>query len=112
MSLTASSHTKLTLALYLFLDKACYFQLANRGVTHGGVQPEWCGSALGMRIVSLPTPDGACPKAANALRSRLLAATLRLTTKNQARVWTAEIVFHGSPVRTPNPKEQGGLCVL
>ncbi|CAG9108193.1 unnamed protein product [Plutella xylostella] len=85
----------------------CTPYTAARGVTHGGVQPEWSGSALGMRIVSLPTPPGACAVAADALRARLLAATLRLTTKNQARVWTAEIVFHGSPVRTPNPKEQG-----
>ncbi|XP_028175096.1 mediator of RNA polymerase II transcription subunit 14 [Ostrinia furnacalis] len=82
-------------------------ELAARGVTHGGVQPEWCGSALGMRIVALPRPEGAPAGAAAALRERLLAATVRLTTKNQARVWTAEIVFHGSPVRTPNPKEQG-----
>ncbi|KAJ2946324.1 hypothetical protein O0L34_g12361 [Tuta absoluta] len=82
-------------------------ELAARGVTHGGVQPEWSGSALGMRIVALPRPEGASVAAANALRNRLLAATIRLTTKNQARVWTAEIVFHGSPVRTPNPKEQG-----
>ncbi|XP_038209291.1 mediator of RNA polymerase II transcription subunit 14 [Zerene cesonia] len=82
-------------------------ELSNRGVTHGGVQPEWGGSALGMRIVSLPLAEGAPPHAAAALRARLLAATVRLTTKNQARVWTAEIVFHGSPVRTPNPKEQG-----
>ncbi|KAG6452583.1 hypothetical protein O3G_MSEX007707 [Manduca sexta] len=82
-------------------------ELASRGVTHGGVQPEWSGSALAMRIVSLPVPEGAGAAAAAALRHRLLAATIRLTTKNQARVWTAEIVFHGSPVRTPNPKEQG-----
>ncbi|CAG4923566.1 unnamed protein product [Colias eurytheme] len=82
-------------------------ELSNRGVTHGGVQPEWSGSALGMRIVSLPLAEGAPPHAAAALRARLLAATVRLTTKNQARVWTAEFVFHGSPVRTPNPKEQG-----
>lgn len=76
-------------------------------MTHGGVMPEWSGSALGMRIVSLPRPEGASERAAEALRMRLLAATIRLTTKNHARVWTAEIVFHGSPVRTPNPKEQG-----
>lgn len=76
-------------------------------MTHGGVQPEWSGSALAMRIVALPKPEGASVAAANAIRARLLAATIRLTTKNQARVWTAEIVFHGSPVRTPNPKEQG-----
>nr|XP_032529352.1 mediator of RNA polymerase II transcription subunit 14 isoform X1 [Danaus plexippus plexippus] len=82
-------------------------ELAARGVTHGGVQAEWSGSALGMRIVSLPRPEGASSEAAAALRTRLLAATVRLTTKNQARVWTAEIVFHGSPVPTPNPKEQG-----
>lgn len=82
-------------------------ELVNKGVIHGGVLPEWCGSALGMRIVSLPVPLGACPKAAAALRNRLLAATLRLTTRNQARVWTAEFVFHGSLLRTPNPKEQG-----
>ncbi|XP_050673487.1 mediator of RNA polymerase II transcription subunit 14 [Leptidea sinapis] len=82
-------------------------ELSNRGVTHGGVGPEWGGSALGMRIVALPRPEGAPEHAALALRSRLLAATIRLTTKNQARVWTAEIVFHGSPIRTPNPKEQG-----
>ncbi|KAI8429987.1 hypothetical protein MSG28_000441 [Choristoneura fumiferana] len=82
-------------------------ELAARGVTHGGVQPEWSGSALGMRVVALPLPEGACPRATAALRARLLAATLRLTTKNQARVWTAEIVFHGSPVRTPTQKEQG-----
>ncbi|CAK1548460.1 unnamed protein product [Leptosia nina] len=82
-------------------------ELSNRGVTHGGVQPEWSGSALGMRIVSLPKPEGAPVHAVAALRSRLLAATIRLTTKNHARVWTAEIVFHGSPIRTPNPKEQG-----
>lgn len=86
-----------------------YWQLASRGVTHGGVQPEWSGSALAMRVVSLPRPAGAEPAAAAALRSRLLAATVRLTTKNQTRVWTAEFVFHGSPVRTPNPKEQGML---
>lgn len=84
-------------------------QLASRGVTHGGVQPEWCGSALAMRIVSLPLPAGACERAAGALRTRLLATTLRLTTRNQARVWTAELVFHGSPVRTANPKEQGNI---
>lgn len=82
-------------------------ELAARGVTHGGVQPEWCGSALGMRVVALPRPRGAREAPVAALRRRLLAATVRLTTKNQARVWTAEIVFHGSPVRTPNPKEQG-----
>ncbi|XP_072935893.1 mediator of RNA polymerase II transcription subunit 14 [Epargyreus clarus] len=82
-------------------------ELASRGVTHGGVQPEWSGSALSMRIVAMPRPDGAPEHAAHAIRSRLLAATIRLTTKNQARVWTAEFVFHGSPVRTPNPKEQG-----
>ncbi|CAH2068775.1 unnamed protein product, partial [Iphiclides podalirius] len=82
-------------------------ELAARGVTHGGVQPEWSGSALAMRVVALPRPEGASVAAAAALRARLLAATVRLTTKNQARVWTAEIVFHGSPVRTPNPKEQG-----
>ncbi|CAB3237391.1 unnamed protein product [Arctia plantaginis] len=82
-------------------------ELAARGVSHGGVQPEWSGSALGMRVVALPRPDAACARAAAALRARLLAATIRLTTKNQARVWTAEIVFHGSPVRTPNPREQG-----
>ncbi|XP_050349696.1 mediator of RNA polymerase II transcription subunit 14 [Nymphalis io] len=82
-------------------------ELAARGVTHGGVQAEWSGSALGMRIVALPRPEGAGEGAAAALRARLLAATVRLTTKNQARVWTAEIVFHGSPVPTPNPKEQG-----
>ncbi|XP_059049158.1 mediator of RNA polymerase II transcription subunit 14 [Achroia grisella] len=82
-------------------------ELAARGVTHGGVQPEWSGAALGMRAVALPRPAGAAPAAHAALRARLLAATVRLTTKNQARVWTAEIVFHGSPVRTPNPKEQG-----
>ncbi|XP_045542671.1 mediator of RNA polymerase II transcription subunit 14 [Papilio machaon] len=82
-------------------------ELAARGVTHGGVMPEWSGSALGMRIVALPRPEGASERAAEALRMRLLAATIRLTTKNQARVWTAEIVFHGSPIRTPNPKEQG-----
>ncbi|KAF9799341.1 hypothetical protein SFRURICE_000849 [Spodoptera frugiperda] len=82
-------------------------ELASRGVTHGGVQPEWSGSALGMRVVWLPRPEGACARAAAALRARLLAATIRLTTKNQARVWTAEFVFHGSPVRTPNPREQG-----
>ncbi|CAH2229902.1 jg24513 [Pararge aegeria aegeria] len=82
-------------------------ELAARGVTHGGVQAEWSGSALGMRIVALPRPEGASEAAAAALRARLLAATVRLTTKNQARVWTAEIVFHGSPVSTPNPKEQG-----
>lgn len=82
-------------------------QLAARGVSHGGVQPEWSGSALGMRVVALPRPESASPRAAAALRARLLAATIRLTTKNQARVWTAEIVFHGSPVRTPNPREQG-----
>ncbi|CAH2099787.1 unnamed protein product [Euphydryas editha] len=82
-------------------------ELAARGVTHGGVQAEWSGSALGMRIVALPRPEGAGEGAAAALRARLLAATVRLTTKNQARVWTAEIVFHGSPVHTPNPKEQG-----
>ncbi|CAH1643386.1 unnamed protein product [Spodoptera littoralis] len=82
-------------------------ELAQRGVTHGGVQPEWSGSALAMRVVWLPRPDGACARAAAALRARLLAATIRLTTKNQARVWTAEFVFHGSPVRTPNPREQG-----
>ncbi|KAJ0181263.1 hypothetical protein K1T71_003348 [Dendrolimus kikuchii] len=82
-------------------------ELAARGVTHGGVQPEWSGSALGMRVVSLPRPEGASAAAVAALGRRLLAATIRLTTKNQARVWTAEIVFHGSPVRTPNPKEQG-----
>ncbi|XP_068628587.1 mediator of RNA polymerase II transcription subunit 14 [Battus philenor] len=82
-------------------------ELAARGVTHGGVQPEWSGSALAMRIVALPRPDGASERASAALRMRLLAATIRLTTKNHARVWTAEIVFHGSPVRTPNPKEQG-----
>ncbi|KAH9634129.1 hypothetical protein HF086_001331 [Spodoptera exigua] len=69
--------------------------------------PEWSGSALGMRVVALPRPEAACPRAAAALRARLLAATIRLTTKNQARVWTAEFVFHGSPVRTPNPREQG-----
>ncbi|KOB65656.1 putative CRSP complex subunit, partial [Operophtera brumata] len=91
--------------------------LAQRGVTHGGVQPEWSGSALAMRVVALPLPAGAEPRAAIALRSRLLAATVRLTTKNQARVWTAEFVFHGSPVRTPNPKEQEreslwqGICI-
>ncbi|XP_045529782.1 mediator of RNA polymerase II transcription subunit 14 [Pieris brassicae] len=82
-------------------------ELANRGVTHGGVQPEWSGSALAMRIVDLPKPDSAPVHAVAALRARLLAATIRLTTKNQARVWTAEIVFHGSPVRTPSAKEQG-----
>ncbi|XP_063373551.1 mediator of RNA polymerase II transcription subunit 14 isoform X1 [Cydia amplana] len=82
-------------------------ELASRGVTHGGVQPEWSGSALGMRIVALPLPEGACERATAALRARLLAATLRLTTKNQARVWTAELVFHGSPARTPTHKEQG-----
>ncbi|CAH0698959.1 unnamed protein product [Spodoptera exigua] len=82
-------------------------ELSRRGVTHGGVQPEWSGSALGMRVVALPRPEAACPRAAAALRARLLAATIRLTTKNQARVWTAEFVFHGSPVRTPNPREQG-----
>lgn len=76
-------------------------------MTHGGVQAEWSGSALGMRIVALPRPEGASEGAVAALRARLLAATVRLTTKNQARVWTAEIVFHGSPVHTPNPKEQG-----
>ncbi|XP_053601349.1 mediator of RNA polymerase II transcription subunit 14 [Plodia interpunctella] len=82
-------------------------ELASRGVSHGGVQPEWSGSALAMRVVSLPRPPRAAPAAHAALRARLLAATVRLTTKNQARVWTAEIVFHSSPVRTPNPKEQG-----
>ncbi|XP_041973972.1 mediator of RNA polymerase II transcription subunit 14 isoform X2 [Aricia agestis] len=82
-------------------------ELAARGVTHGGVQAEWSGAALGMRVVSLPRPEGAPEAAFAALQARLLAATVRLTTKNQARVWTAEIIFHGSPVRTPNPKEQG-----
>ncbi|XP_028038306.1 mediator of RNA polymerase II transcription subunit 14-like [Bombyx mandarina] len=82
-------------------------ELSSRGVSHGGVQGEWSGSALGMRLVSLPLPEGASVAAGSALRARLLATTVRLTTKNQARVWTAEIVFHGSPLRTPNPKEQG-----
>lgn len=91
--------------MYTYIS--CVWQLASRGVTHGGVQPEWSGSALAMRVVSLPRPAGAAPRAAAALRERLLAATVRLTTKNQARVWTAEFVFHGSPLRTPNPKEQG-----
>ncbi|KPJ13669.1 Mediator of RNA polymerase II transcription subunit 14 [Papilio machaon] len=61
-------------------------ELAARGVTHGGVMPEWSGSALGMRIVALPRPEGASERAAEALRMRLLAATIRLTTKNQARL--------------------------
>nr|CAD7587621.1 unnamed protein product [Timema genevievae] len=83
-------------------------KLAKREIGHQGVQVEANATALMLRVLDLPPPPG-CKSPSpggNPLCKRLLAVTVRSQGKAN-KSWMAEFVFHGSPLASTHPKEQG-----
>nr|CAD7406222.1 unnamed protein product [Timema poppensis] len=83
-------------------------ELAKREIGHQGVQVEANATALMLRVLDLPPPPG-CKSPSpggNPLCKRLLAVTVRSQGKAN-KSWMAEFVFHGSPLASTHPKEQG-----
>nr|CAD7429019.1 unnamed protein product [Timema monikensis] len=82
--------------------------LAKREIGHQGVQVEANATALMLRVLDLPPPPGCKSHSpgGNPLCKRLLAVTVRSQGKAN-KSWMAEFVFHGSPLASTHPKEQG-----
>lgn len=81
-------------------------ELNQRDIAHQGLQVESGATALVLRLVRLPTPPGMEPTQMIPLLKRLLSVSIRVQGK-ATKTWMAEFVFHGSPLSSIHPKEQG-----
>ena len=80
--------------------------LTRREILHEGLSVEAFGAGLALKLVSLPPVEGVPKEAMNELNHRLLAATIRMQVKG-SRAWMLEFLFHGSPLVSTSPWEQG-----
>ena len=81
-------------------------QLSRRDILHHGLGVEAGATGLSIKLVNLP-PVEAVPRAAlAALNRRLIAVTIRMQVKG-SRTWIVEFLFHGSPLPSVAPTEQG-----
>jgi len=74
-------------------------EMSRRGISHQGLQVEAGATALVLRVVQLPTK-------VKPLLKRLLSLSLRVQGKG-TKAWLAEFIFHGAPLQSQHPKEQG-----
>lgn len=81
-------------------------QLTKREILHQGLTVEALGTGLSLKLVSLPPVEGVSREALNDLNRRLLTATIRMQVKG-SRAWMMEFLFHGSPLVSVSPTEQG-----
>ncbi|XP_046397458.1 mediator of RNA polymerase II transcription subunit 14 [Ischnura elegans] len=81
-------------------------ELNRRGIAHQGLQVESGATALVLRLVQLPTPPHMESRQMVPLLKRLLSVSIRVQGKG-TKSWMAEFVFHGSPLTSIHPKEQG-----
>lgn len=81
-------------------------QLSNRDILHHGVGVEAGATGLSIKLVSLPSVEGVPKAALAALNRRLVAITIRMQVKG-TRTWIVEFIFHGSPLPSVAPTEQG-----
>ena len=80
--------------------------LTRREILHQGVTVEAMGTGIALKLVSLPSVEGVSREAMTDLNRRLLAATVRMQVKG-SRAWMLEFIFHGSPLTSSSPCEQG-----
>lgn len=80
--------------------------LTRREILHQGVTVEALGAGLALKLVCLPSVEGVSREAMADLNRRLLAATVRMQVKG-SRAWMLEFIFHGSPLTSASPCEQG-----
>lgn len=80
--------------------------LTRRDILHQGLTVESLGAGLALKLVSLPPVDGVSREAMSDLNRRLLTATIRMQVKG-SRAWMLEFLFHGSPLVSISPTEQG-----
>lgn len=80
--------------------------LTRREILHEGLSVEALGAGLALKLVSLPPVEGVSREAMHELNHRLLAATIRMQVKG-SRAWMLEFLFHGSPLVSTSPWEQG-----
>ena len=81
-------------------------QLTRRDILHQGLTVEALGTGLSLKLVSLPPVDGVSREAMSELNRRLLTAPIRMQVKG-SRAWMLEFLFHGSPLASIAPTEQG-----
>lgn len=81
-------------------------QLTKRDILHQGLTVEALGAGLSLKLVSLPPVEGVSREAFNDLNRRMLTATIRMQVKG-SRAWMLEFLFHGSPLGSVSPTEQG-----
>lgn len=83
-------------------------ELTKREIAHQGLQIEANATALVLRLVQLPHPSGPPIQswAWLSLLKRLLSVAIRVQGK-ASKSWMAEFIFHGSPLASTHPKEQG-----
>jgi mediator of RNA polymerase II transcription subunit 14 len=74
-------------------------EMSRRGISHQGLQVEAGATALVLRVVQLPC-------SVKPLLKRLLSLSLRVQGKG-TKAWLAEFIFHGAPLQSLHPKEQG-----
>ncbi|XP_031837631.1 mediator complex subunit 14 [Nomia melanderi] len=84
-------------------------ELTKRDIAHQGLQVEANATALVLKLVQLPAPSTIIGSSCSwqALFKRLLSVSIRVQGKGMAKTWMAEFVFHGSPLSSNHPKEQG-----
>ncbi|XP_076298705.1 mediator complex subunit 14 [Lasioglossum baleicum] len=84
-------------------------ELTKRDIAHQGLQVEANATALVLKLVQLPAPSSTISSSCSwqALLKRLLSVSIRVQGKGMAKTWMAEFVFHGSPLSSNHPKEQG-----
>ncbi|XP_059480317.1 mediator of RNA polymerase II transcription subunit 14 isoform X2 [Neocloeon triangulifer] len=74
-------------------------EFSRRGIAHQGIQVEAGATAVVLRVVQLPTK-------VKPILKRLLSLSLRVQGKG-TKAWLAEFIFHGAPLQSLHPKEQG-----
>ncbi|XP_065205637.1 mediator of RNA polymerase II transcription subunit 14 [Planococcus citri] len=86
-------------------------ELTKREIPHQGIQIEANATALSLKLVQLPPPEGISVTSPGwiALMKRLLSVSIRSIFKGNGHFWAVEFVMYGTPIATANShsREQG-----